>query len=184
MICLNNDFNWRGQILNLIHWERLKLVPDLLLNFQLTLDRLILFFMQICLLKVVTFIDLSAPCSQLTAWKFQRTEQNILGPDITETIVTAPLNKPTFVLSVFWQFFLTIISFFFSVLGATLQFTCGTPDGQLFLHHKYHPLHGCGTLCPLSGLAYHNWDPCGSPSSTGWHCSHYLHCHGNFLIKH
>ena len=52
--------------------------------------------MQICLLKVVTFIDLSAPCSQLTAWKFQRTEQNILGPDITETIVTAPLNKPTF----------------------------------------------------------------------------------------
>ena len=84
----------------------------------------------------------------------------------------------------FLTIFLTIISFFFSVLGATLQFTCGTPDGQLFLHHKYHPLHGCGTLCPLSGLAYHNWDPCGSPSSTGWHCSHYLHCHGNFLIKH
>ena len=80
----------------MIHWERLKLVPDLLLNFQLTLDRLILFFMQICLLKVVTFIDLSAPCSQLTAWKFQRTEQNIFGPDITETIVSAPLNKPTF----------------------------------------------------------------------------------------
>ena len=95
-ICFNNNFNWRGQILSLIHWERIKLVPDVLLNFQLTLDRLILFFMQICLLKVVTFIDLSAPCSQLTAWKFQRTEQNILGPDITETIVTAPLNKPTF----------------------------------------------------------------------------------------
>ena len=34
--------------------------------------------------------------TQLTTWKFQRTEQNVLGPDITETIVTAPLNKPTF----------------------------------------------------------------------------------------
>ena len=34
--------------------------------------------------------------AQLTTWKFQRTEQNVLGPDITETIVTAPLNKPTF----------------------------------------------------------------------------------------
>ena len=76
--------------------REVKLVPDVLLNFQLTLDRLILFFMQICLHKVVTFIGLSAPCSQLRAWKFQRTEQNILGPDITETIVTAPLNKPTF----------------------------------------------------------------------------------------
>jgi hypothetical protein len=49
--------------LNLIHYERLKLVPDLLLNFQFTLDRLILFLMKICLLRIVTFIDLSAPCS-------------------------------------------------------------------------------------------------------------------------
>ena len=76
--------------------REVKLVPDVLLNFQLTLDRLILFFMQICLHKVVTFIGLSAPCSQLRAWKFQRTEQNILGPDITETIVTAPLKVHIF----------------------------------------------------------------------------------------
>jgi hypothetical protein len=57
----------------------------------LTLDRLILFLMKSCLLKVVTFIDPSAPCSA-------RTEINIYGPDINERVDIALLKdlEPTF----------------------------------------------------------------------------------------
>ena len=60
--------------------------------------------MQICLLGVVTFIDLCLHPAQLTAWKFLRTEQNIVGPDIAETVFSAPLNEPTFRKSEFWYY--------------------------------------------------------------------------------
>jgi hypothetical protein len=49
------------------------------LIFQLTLDRLILFLMQICLLRVVTFIDLSAPCSADSLKIFKELSKIYLG---------------------------------------------------------------------------------------------------------
>ena len=98
LICFNNNFNWKWQILNLIHWERLKLVPDLLLNFQVTLDRLILFLMQICLLEFVTFIDLSElaePCS--LSWQlenFKELSKMYLGQILLRRSLPHHLTNP------------------------------------------------------------------------------------------
>ena len=101
LICFNNNFNWKWQILNLIHWERLKLVPDLLLNFQVTLDRLILFLMQICLLEFVTFIDLSElaePCS--LSWQlenFKELSKMYLGQILLRRSLPHHLTNPLLV---------------------------------------------------------------------------------------
>ena len=136
LICFNNNFNWKWQILNLIHWERLKLVPDLLLNFQVTLDRLILFLMQICLLEFVTFIDLSElaePCS--LSWQlenFKELSKMYLGQILLRRSLPHHLTNPLFA---FWPY----CDLLTDTTGQLKSHRCSNRVNYLFLKPNFWP---------------------------------------------